>query len=95
MIVLILSKLSNEVEIVNSFFIPISFDRLITLVKSLKKVHDLNDSVNQSLFLSIFLKRISILFILLPFDKNSLFSIDVKLISFSLRLKILRAFTDD
>jgi hypothetical protein len=51
--------------------------------------------VNQSLFLSIFLKRISILFILLPLDKNSLFSMDVKLISFSLRLKILRAFKDD
>ena len=30
----------------------------------------------------------SIFFILLPFDKNSLFSTDVKLISFSLRLKI-------
>jgi len=51
--------------------------------------------VNQSLFLSIFLKRISILFILLPFGKNSLFSIDVKLTSFSLRLKILSAFKDD
>ena len=35
-------------------------------------VRDLDDSVNQSLFLSIFLKSISILFKLLPLVKNSL-----------------------
>ena len=38
--------------------------------------------MNQSLFLSIFLKRISILLILLPFTKYSLFSTDDKLRTF-------------
>ena len=46
-------------------------------------VHDLDDSVNQSFFFSIFLKSISILFILLPFVKYSLLEI-VRKISFLL-----------
>ena len=37
MMFLIRSKLANEVDIVSSFFIPTSFERLITLVKSLNK----------------------------------------------------------
>ena len=57
--------------------------------------HDLNGSVNQSLFFSTFLKRISILLILLPFTKNSLFSIEDKFISFSLRSKIFKALRDE
>jgi len=36
-------------------------------------VRDLSGSVNQSSFFSIFLKSISILFIFIPFVKNSLF----------------------
>ena len=38
--------------------------------------HDLNDSANQSLVFSIFLKSISILLILLPLDNNSFFLIE-------------------
>ena len=60
-------------------------------------VRDLSGNVNQSFSFSfsILLNNISILFIALPFFKNSLFPIDSKITSFSLRLKISSAFKDD
>ena len=58
-------------------------------------VRDLDDSVNQSLFFSIFLKSISILFKLLPLVKNSLLVIVFNLTLFSLISKIFSAFKED
>ena len=56
--------------------------------------HDLNGSVNQSFFLSILLKNISILLISPPFFKNSLSLIVSKIISFSVKIeKILKLLT--
>ena len=52
-------------------------------------VHDLDDSVNQSLFFSIFLKSISILLILLPFVKYSLLETESNFIFFSSNVKNL------
>ena len=51
-------------------------------------VHDQDDSVNQSLSFSIFLKSISILFILFPLIKNSFLDMSSNLMSFSPRLNI-------
>ena len=56
---------------------------------------DLNDSVNQSSFFSIFLKRISILFIFSPLIKNSLLTIVSSSISFWDKLNIFKAFKED
>ena len=58
-------------------------------------VHDLDDSVNQSLFFSIFLKSMSILFKLLPFTKYSLLEIVFNFTSFSSISKIFNAFRED
>ena len=58
-------------------------------------VRDLDDNVNQSLFFSIFLKRISILLILLSLIKNSLLPIEEKLISLSPKLKIFNLKEND
>ena len=58
-------------------------------------VHDLDGSVNQSLFFSIFLKSISILLILLPFVKYSLLEIESNFIFFSSMSKIFNAFKED
>ena len=55
-------------------------------------VRDQGGNVNQSFYFSIFLKRIPILLIISPLFKNSLFVIEFKSISFSDKLKILRAF---
>ena len=58
-------------------------------------VHDLDDSVNQSLIFSIFLKSMSILLILLPFVKYSLFETESNFIFFSSTSKIFNAFKED
>ena len=57
-------------------------------------VRDLDDSVNQSLFFSIFLKSMSILLILLPFVKYSLLETESNFIYFSLMSKIFNAFKE-
>ena len=74
----IFSKLSNVVHIVKSFVIPISLDLFITSLNFQVKVHDLNDSENQSFFFSIFLNKISILLISFPAFKYCV-AIDSKL----------------
>ena len=58
-------------------------------------VRDLNDSVNQSLFFSIFLKSMSILFNLIPLVKYSLSVTVCNFTLFSSISKILNAFNDD
>ena len=57
--------------------------------------HDLNGSVNQSFFFSIFLKSISILFNFLPFIKYSLSEIELNSSFFSSISKIFNTFNDD
>ena len=58
-------------------------------------VRDQDGSVNQSLFLTIFLNSISILFKLLPFVKYSLLDNVFKFTSFSFISKIFNAFKEE